>query len=103
MLFNGIRVGEVTELGLAADNLRGVNATISVASTTPVRSDTKVGLEFQGSPAFPLSRWKAASSSRILASVPTLKAEPGAGQGVTQAARDALRKVDTVLSENSDR
>jgi phospholipid/cholesterol/gamma-HCH transport system substrate-binding protein len=33
--------------------------------------------------------------------VPTLIAEPGAGQGMTQAARDALRKVDTVLSENS--
>lgn len=28
-------------------------------------------------------------------------AEPGAGQGMTQAARDALRKVDTVPSENS--
>src|ERR1044072_306854 len=48
VLFNGIRVGEVTELGLAAANHRRVNATISVASTTPVRSDTKVGLEFQG-------------------------------------------------------
>ena len=31
VLFNGIRVGEVTELGLAPDNPRGVNATISVA------------------------------------------------------------------------
>ena len=48
VLFNGIRVGEVTDLGLAPDNPRRVNATISVASTTPVRSDTKVGLEFQG-------------------------------------------------------
>ena len=48
VLFNGIRVGEVTDLGLAPDNPRGVNATISVASTTPVRADTKVGLEFQG-------------------------------------------------------
>jgi phospholipid/cholesterol/gamma-HCH transport system substrate-binding protein len=48
VLFNGIRVGEVTELGLAPDNPRRVNATISVAATTPVRSDTRVGLEFQG-------------------------------------------------------
>jgi phospholipid/cholesterol/gamma-HCH transport system substrate-binding protein len=29
-------------------------------------------------------------------------AEPGAGQGMTQAARDALKRVDSVLSENSD-
>ena len=48
VLFNGIRVGEVTDLGLAPDSPRRVNATISVASTTPVRADTKVGLEFQG-------------------------------------------------------
>jgi len=51
--FNGIRVGEVTDLGLAADNARRVNATISVASSTPVRADTKIGLEFQGLTAFP--------------------------------------------------
>src|SRR6478752_6814723 len=48
VLFNGIRVGEVAELALAADSPRRVNATISVASTTPVRADTRVGLEFQG-------------------------------------------------------
>src|SRR5260370_13798637 len=48
VLFNGIRVGEVSDLGLVSDNPRGVKATISVASTTPVRADTKVGLEFQG-------------------------------------------------------
>jgi len=34
--------------------------------------------------------------------VPTLIAEAGAGQSMTQAARDALRRVDSVLSENSD-
>lgn len=33
--------------------------------------------------------------------VPTLIADPGAGQGMSQAARDALRKVDSVLTENS--
>ncbi|MDU3126369.1 MAG: MlaD family protein, partial [Bradyrhizobium sp.] len=48
VLFNGIRVGEVTDLVLAPDNPRRVNATISVATSVPVRSDTKVGLEFQG-------------------------------------------------------
>ena len=34
VLFNGIRVGEVTDLFLAPDNPRRVNATISVATTT---------------------------------------------------------------------
>ena len=36
VLFNGIRVGEVTNLGLVADSPRRVDATIAVASSTPV-------------------------------------------------------------------
>src|SRR6476660_10106595 len=48
VLFNGIRVGEVTELSLAPDKPHRVDASIFVTSTTPVQSDTKVGLEFQG-------------------------------------------------------
>jgi phospholipid/cholesterol/gamma-HCH transport system substrate-binding protein len=102
VLFNGIRVGEVTELALATDNPRGVNATISVASTTPVRADTKVGLEFQGLTGVPVIALEGGKLVANSGPVPTLKAEPGAGQGMTQAARDALRKVDTVLSENSE-
>jgi phospholipid/cholesterol/gamma-HCH transport system substrate-binding protein len=101
VLFNGIRVGEVTELGLAPGNPRGVNATISVASNTPVRADTKVGLEFQGLTGVPVIALEGGTMVASSGKVPTLVAEPGAGQGMTQAARDALRKVDTVLSENS--
>jgi phospholipid/cholesterol/gamma-HCH transport system substrate-binding protein len=101
VLFNGIRVGEVTELGLAPGNPRGVNATISVAATTPVRADTKVGLEFQGLTGVPVIALEGGTQVAQSGAVPTLLAEPGAGQGMTQAARDALRKVDTVLSENS--
>src|SRR5215470_18614247 len=48
VLFNGIRVGEVTSLGLLADRPRDVRATIAVAEHTPVRADTRVGLDFQG-------------------------------------------------------
>ena len=48
VLFNGIRVGEVTALELDANNPNRVTATIAVATTTPVRADTKVGLDFQG-------------------------------------------------------
>jgi phospholipid/cholesterol/gamma-HCH transport system substrate-binding protein len=102
VLFNGIRVGEVTDLGLAPDSPRRVNATISVSSTTPVRSDTKVGLEFQGLTGVPVIALEGGSLLVNSGEVPTLIAEPGAGQGMTQAARDALRRVDSVLSENSE-
>ena len=102
VLFNGIRVGEVTNLGLAPDNPRRVNATISVAVTTPVRSDTRVGLEFQGLTGVPVIALEGGMLLSNAGEVPTLIADPGAGQSMTQAAKDALRKVDAVLSENSE-
>jgi phospholipid/cholesterol/gamma-HCH transport system substrate-binding protein len=101
VLFNGIRVGEVTELALAPDNPRRVNATISVASSTPVRADTKVGLEFQGLTGVPVIALEGGTLVANSGEVPTLIAEEGAGQSMTQAARDALRRVDTVLADNS--
>jgi phospholipid/cholesterol/gamma-HCH transport system substrate-binding protein len=102
VLFNGIRVGEVTDLALAPDNPRRVNATISVASNTPVHRDTKVGLDFQGLTGVPVVALEGGAQVANSTEVPTLIAEPGAGQSMTQAARDALRKVDSVLSENSE-
>jgi phospholipid/cholesterol/gamma-HCH transport system substrate-binding protein len=102
VLFNGIRVGEVTDLGLASYSPRRVNATISVASTTPVRSDTKVGLEFQGLTGVPVVALEGGVLLANSGEVSTLIAEPGAGQGMTQAARDALRRVDSVLADNAE-
>jgi phospholipid/cholesterol/gamma-HCH transport system substrate-binding protein len=101
VLFNGIRVGEVSDLGLAPGKPRGVNATISVASTTPVRADTKVGLEFQGLTGVPVITLEGGMLVANTGEVPTLVADSGTGQGMSQAARDALRKVDSVLTENS--
>jgi phospholipid/cholesterol/gamma-HCH transport system substrate-binding protein len=102
VLFNGIRVGEVTELKLATDNPRRVNATIAVAADTPVRSDTRVGLDFQGLTGVPVVALEGGKAIAASGKVPVLIAEPGAGQSMTQAARDALRRVDTVLSENAE-
>ncbi|MBC9876273.1 MCE family protein [Bradyrhizobium sp. INPA01-394B] len=101
VLFNGIRVGEVTQLGLAPDNPRFVNATVSVATTTPVRADTKVGLEFQGLTGVPVVTLEGGMIVASSGEPPTLIADAGAGQSMTQAARDALRRVDTVLEDNS--
>jgi phospholipid/cholesterol/gamma-HCH transport system substrate-binding protein len=101
VLFNGIRVGEVSDLGLAPDDPRRVNATISVSSATPVRADTKVGLEFQGLTGVPVIALEGGTAKANSGPVSTLIAEQGAGQSMTQAARDALRRVDSVLAENS--
>ncbi len=102
VLFNGIRVGEVTELKLATDNPRRVNATIAVTADTPVRADTKVGLDFQGLTGVPVVALEGGKQVAAAGRVPTLVAEPGAGQSMTQAARDALRRVDSILADNAD-
>ena len=67
-----------------------------------MRADTRVGLEFQGLTGVPVIALEGGTQLTNSGPVPTLIAEPGAGQSMTQAARDALRKVDSVLSENSE-
>lgn len=107
VLFNGIRVGEVTGLGLNSDTPQDVVATIAVDRGTPVRSDTQVGIETQGLTGGAAVSLRGGSSSSPLATTeggapPTLIAAPQAGQDWTQAARDAFQRVDQILAENSE-
>ncbi len=101
VLFNGIRVGEVTRLALDPQSPRRVNASVSVLTDTPVRADTKVGLEFQGLTGVPVVALEGNKDTLATAPIGVLVASPGAGQSMTQAAREALRKIDSVLSDNS--
>ena len=48
VLFNGIRVGEVTGLKLDPAKPQQVTATLSIDKSVAVRKDTQIGLEFQG-------------------------------------------------------
>jgi phospholipid/cholesterol/gamma-HCH transport system substrate-binding protein len=107
VLFNGIRVGEVTGLNLDPGNPRQVTATIAVVSTTPVRTDTQAGLEYQGLTGVPVVSLLGGTSavpllSQLPAEPPILVADPAAGQSMTEAARQALRRIDSVLADNSD-
>jgi phospholipid/cholesterol/gamma-HCH transport system substrate-binding protein len=105
VLFNGIRVGEVSGLGLDARDPRKVMATISVERAVPVRADTKVALAFQGltSLAEVALIGGAADAALVVADSggpPTLYADPAAGADVTQAARDVLSRIDGLVAEN---
>jgi phospholipid/cholesterol/gamma-HCH transport system substrate-binding protein len=101
VLFNGIRVGEVTELRLSADDPRRVTATIAVAPSTPIRADTQAGLEFQGLTGVPVISLQGGSAGAPAQPGLVLIADPSSGQSMTQAARQALQRVDTVLAENA--
>ena len=101
--FAGIRVGEVVSLKL--DNPRRVVALAMIDSSTPVRKDTQVGLEFQGltgiaaisftggsldAPAVPLDE----------DGIPVLTADPEGLLDVQEKIRKALRNVDKVIADN---
>lgn len=101
VLFNGIRVGEVVSLDLVEDRPQDVHVSIAVAERTPVRSDTKVNLDFQGLTGVPVVALEGGDNPSAPSVHGPLVAEKGAGQSMTQAARQALAKVDTVLSENA--
>lgn len=106
VLFNGIRVGEVTGLGLNADAPQDVVATIAVDRGTPIRSDTAIMIETQGLTGGAAVALRGGSSDALAPEAeagepPMLVAAPQAGQDWTQAARDAFQRVDSVLAENS--
>ncbi|WP_076861427.1 ABC-type transport auxiliary lipoprotein family protein [Bradyrhizobium mercantei] len=101
VLFNGIRVGEVTALELVPERPREVRARIAVAERTPVHTDTRVGLDFQGLTGVPVIALEGGDDPQASPAREPLVAEKGAGRSMTQAARDALRRVDAVLSDNA--
>lgn len=107
VLFNGIRVGEVTGLALTPDDPKEVMATVAIDPATPVRADTEIGMDFQGltgSPVIALTGGSAAAPvvSTQDGSVPTLVAAPNSGRSMTQAAREALLKLDGILADNAE-
>lgn len=101
VLFNGIRVGEVTSLKIGTADPGGVEATVAVDAGTPVRSNTRVGVDFQGLTGVPVVALEGRDTADSTPANRPLIAEIGAGQSMTQAARTALRRVDDVLSDNA--
>lgn len=104
VLFNGIRVGDVTALKLT-NNPAQVAATLQVGKDTPIRSDTRVTLEFSGLTGIASVSLKGvlADSSPLKAKpgqVPTLKAESNAGQDLSSAVRETLGRADAVIAAN---
>jgi phospholipid/cholesterol/gamma-HCH transport system substrate-binding protein len=106
VLFNGIRIGEVTGLQLVPDNPRRVMATIAVAAGAPLRPDTKVGLDFQGLSGVPVIALQGGAPDAPAwppgTQAPLLVADPSVGISMGEAARNALLRLDAILSDNSE-
>jgi phospholipid/cholesterol/gamma-HCH transport system substrate-binding protein len=106
VLFNGVRVGEVSSLKLDAARPQEVQVEIVIDQATPVRRDTKVDIDFQGLTGAPVVALVGGSGALPLlrgaaGEKPLLIAEKGAGEGMTQVARQVLKRLDGVIAENS--
>jgi phospholipid/cholesterol/gamma-HCH transport system substrate-binding protein len=107
VLFNGVRVGEVSDLKLEAARPQEVLVEIAIDRSTPVRRDTKVGIDFQGLTGAPVVSLVGGLGTAPVPSgqdgeMALLTAEKGAGEGVTQLARQVLSRLDHVITENSE-
>ena len=107
VLFNGIRVGEVTGLELNPKEPRQVTVTVAIEPATPVRADTHVDIDFQGlagAPVITLKGGEPASPAPAASAAqpPLLVADSAPGHSMTQAARHTLRRLNTIMAENSE-
>jgi phospholipid/cholesterol/gamma-HCH transport system substrate-binding protein len=107
VVFNGIRVGEVTELGIDPGNPKQAVAVMSIDAATPVRADTRVALDFQGLTGIAALALRGGSASApALAAkdgqLPVLTADLGTTQDVMAAARDVLGRFDSIVAQNEE-
>jgi phospholipid/cholesterol/gamma-HCH transport system substrate-binding protein len=101
--FAGIRVGEVVSLKL--DHPRRVVALAMIDGNTPVKSDTQVGLEFQGLTGIAAISFTGGSDEappppRGADGIPELTADAEGTLNTQQKIRVALRNVDRVIADN---
>jgi len=105
VLFNGLRVGEVTDLALDAKDPNLVLVKIAVDKETPLRADTQVRIDFQGLMGSPAVSLKDGTTTAPLlssfAEPPALVADASAGQDLAQSARQVLGRVDKILGDNA--
>jgi phospholipid/cholesterol/gamma-HCH transport system substrate-binding protein len=106
VLFNGVRIGEVSRLDLAGASPNEVLVEVAVDATAPVRSDSKASIEFQGLAGAPTVALAGGSPEQpMLATLArharVLAAEKDAGQTMTKSARDTLRHIDRVIADNA--
>jgi phospholipid/cholesterol/gamma-HCH transport system substrate-binding protein len=101
--FAGIRVGEVVSLKL--DHPRRVVALTMIDGNTPVRSDTQVGLEFQGLTGIAAISFTGGSDEappppKAADGIPELTADREGTLNTQEKIRAALRNVDRVIADN---
>ena len=107
VVFNGIRVGEVSTLSLDPNNPRQVVATIAISRNAPVRADTTVSVEYQGLTGIAALALRGGSADAPLpvrddGRPPILKQEPGGRGDLMTSGRDVMQRLERILVENQE-
>ncbi len=106
VLFNGIRVGNITALHLNKDEPQRMTATIAVDRDTPVRADTQAGITYVGLTGAPAISLKGGAAGSPILPTPDgrlglIVAASGTSQTLTESARNTLGRVDKVIDDNA--
>ena len=106
VLFNGVRVGAVTEIKLDPADPQRVTMMIAVEPAAPIRADTKIDITFQGLTGAPAISLKGGSSTAPRLTPqngrpPVLVAGSDIGKNLSDSARDTLKEIDTLIADNS--
>ena len=107
VLFNGVRVGEVDTIAFDPVDPNQVLVTIRISRQTPVRVDTRVGVENLGPISAGLVSLRGGgatspSPSGVGGKPPVLTADPALSVGLSETARTLLQRVDKVVGDDSD-
>ncbi|MBB5755054.1 MlaD family protein [Prosthecomicrobium pneumaticum] len=101
VLFNGIRIGEVSRLRVNPDNPAEVEAIASVVPDAPVKEDTQATLGAQGLTGLAYIEFRGGSADEpnLLASpeTPTIVADGSGLQDLIQQAQEVVKKVDDAV------
>jgi phospholipid/cholesterol/gamma-HCH transport system substrate-binding protein len=100
VLFNGLRVGEVTKIDLGEDP-RIVYAMIDIDRRTPVKTDTRARLEFQGltGVASVALSGGSADAAEVDGNPPTLQADRSEFQNIVETLQNLSGKVDGLIDK----
>lgn len=108
VLFNGIRVGEVTGIELSGETPKEVLVTLAIDSATPIRADTAINVDFQGLTGAPVIELSGGEATAALLTPwpdggpPIVFASPDSTLSLTQSARGTLTRLDKVIDDNSE-
>ena len=99
VLFNGVRVGDVSGLRLNPAEPEQLLVDLTISASTPVRADTVVGLSFQGLAGVPAISMVGGTEAAGAPAGP-LVANTEATEDAMTAARATIQRVDRILAEN---